>query len=70
MKVSKSMESIWETKEKISREISGMSPEEVLDYFKSHRPEWAAALPRLERPRSMTSPSGLPNARYKNVSAK
>jgi hypothetical protein len=58
MKVSKSMEEIWAIKEKISREISGMTDEQVLQYFNKDRPDWADSLPQLERDPSKNAKSG------------
>ncbi len=50
--MSESMREMCEIKDKISREIEGMSDEEILIYFRDQRPEWVDSLPRFEMPPS------------------
>ena len=49
MSVSRSMEEIWQIKDRIGRELEGRSNEEILAYFREREPEWAKSLPTLER---------------------
>jgi len=50
MRISKSLEDIWRVKEKISTEISNMSHEEIIQYFKAKQPPELGNLHRFEKP--------------------
>ena len=58
MSASKSMEEIWRIKEQISKEISGMSHEEMIRFFHEKRPSEVGQLPRFEKPEPTRSSSG------------
>ena len=55
MRVSKSLEEVWQIKKEISAEISGMSHEETIRYFRERRPQWVGPLRRFEKPESTRS---------------
>ncbi|MCG3198113.1 MAG: hypothetical protein GHCLOJNM_02607 [bacterium] len=40
------MERIWETKEKLTAELHGMTHEEMLRFFAEQTPTWARSLPK------------------------
>jgi hypothetical protein len=63
MRVSKSMEEIWQVKEKVGRELEGKTGEEILAYFRDREPEWAKALPMLERTGTLDRHGGSPSSR-------
>jgi len=55
MTAGKSMEEIWRIKEKISEDLSGMSHEEIIQYFREKRPPEVGPLPRFEKPETTRS---------------
>lgn len=61
MKVSRSMKEIWEIKDEAGRELEGKTDLEILAYFRDHEPEWAKALPILEKAETPGGYSGNPS---------
>ena len=65
MSVIRSLEEICEIKDKISQDIAGMSHEEIIQYFRKNRPDWADSLPRFEKPQAKSTQRPSPFQRPK-----